>query len=30
MERRLKPDYSNSPKDNPLAKDFEGVEKLMG
>lgn len=23
MERRLKPDYSNSPKDNPIAKEFE-------
>ena len=26
MERRLKPDYSNSPKDNPAAKEFEGVQ----
>ena len=25
MERRLKPDYSNSPKDNPIAKEFEGT-----
>uniref|UniRef100_A0A0N4ZFG8 Elongation factor Tu, mitochondrial n=1 Tax=Parastrongyloides trichosuri TaxID=131310 RepID=A0A0N4ZFG8_PARTI len=25
-ERRLKPDYSNSPKDNPLAKAFEGAQ----
>ncbi|KJH48317.1 translation elongation factor Tu [Dictyocaulus viviparus] len=25
MERRLKPDYSNSPKDNPFAKAFEEV-----
>lgn len=26
MEKRLKPDYSNSPKDNPAAKEFEGVQ----
>ncbi|KAK6745608.1 hypothetical protein RB195_011996 [Necator americanus] len=26
MEKRLKPDYSNSPKDNPAAKAFEGAE----
>uniref|UniRef100_A0AC34QH13 Elongation factor Tu, mitochondrial n=1 Tax=Panagrolaimus sp. JU765 TaxID=591449 RepID=A0AC34QH13_9BILA len=25
MERRLKPDYSNSPKDNPVAKEFEAT-----
>ncbi|KAL6725498.1 hypothetical protein Aduo_007547 [Ancylostoma duodenale] len=25
-EKRLKPDYSNSPKDNPAAKAFEGAE----
>uniref|UniRef100_A0A1I8AJX3 GTP_EFTU_D2 domain-containing protein n=1 Tax=Steinernema glaseri TaxID=37863 RepID=A0A1I8AJX3_9BILA len=27
MEKRLKPDYSNSPKDNPLAKEFDGVQQ---
>jgi len=27
-ERSLKPDYSNSPKENPAAKEFEGVEAL--
>ncbi|KAK6009159.1 putative translation elongation factor Tu, partial [Ostertagia ostertagi] len=26
-EKRLKPDYSNSPKDNPAAKAFEGLEQ---
>ncbi|MFH4981258.1 hypothetical protein AB6A40_007967, partial [Gnathostoma spinigerum] len=25
IERRLKPDYSNSPKDNPMAKNFEAL-----
>jgi len=25
-EKRLKPDYSKSPKDNPIAKEFAGVE----
>lgn len=24
VEKRLKPDFSNSPKDNPAAKAFEG------
>ncbi|KAI6188928.1 Protein synthesis factor and Translation elongation factor EFTu EF1A domain containing protein [Aphelenchoides besseyi] len=25
LERRLKPDYSNSPKDNPIAKEFTAI-----
>ncbi|VDM60933.1 unnamed protein product [Angiostrongylus costaricensis] len=30
FEKRLKPDYSNSPKDNPAAKAFEGIEQQEG
>lgn len=26
MEKRLKPDYSSSPRDNPMAKYFEKEE----
>ncbi|PAV83255.1 hypothetical protein WR25_19808 isoform A [Diploscapter pachys] len=26
VEKRLKPDYSNAPKDNPMAKEFQGEQ----